>query len=279
MKKIFKMIGIISLTVFSFFVTEKTALVINTMDEIMVRITEDRKNYEEEPIDAVIVNNTIIPGISGRKVNINKSYKNMKKNGYYNSNFLIYDYIKPKISLKDNINKYIIKGNSKKRMISLIFLLRGNLDIKEVLEILNNYDVKANFFVDTTWFSNNSNLLYELVNNDHNVGIILDNYDDYDFESIDLVLKNISKDSNGFCYSTKENTKNIEACSVRNNYTIRPKTVSDKNPLIDIKNNIDNENLFSLTVNRNLKKELSTIIIYIKSKGYTIENLNTFILE
>ena len=40
MKKTFQIIGLISLTCFSFFVTEKTATVVNNMDEIMVEIKE-----------------------------------------------------------------------------------------------------------------------------------------------------------------------------------------------------------------------------------------------
>ena len=44
MKKIFQIIGLISLTCFSFFVTEKTALVVSDMDEIMIEI---KANYED----------------------------------------------------------------------------------------------------------------------------------------------------------------------------------------------------------------------------------------
>ena len=38
MKKVFQMIGLISLTCFSFFVTEQTAIVVSDMDEIMIEI-------------------------------------------------------------------------------------------------------------------------------------------------------------------------------------------------------------------------------------------------
>ena len=57
-----------------------------------------KDNYNKTPI---VEENTIIPGICGKKVNINKSYKNMKLNGYYSDKFYIYDYNIPNI-----INKY-----------------------------------------------------------------------------------------------------------------------------------------------------------------------------
>ena len=93
MKKIFQVIGIISLTCFSFFVTEKTATVVSDMDEIMIEIKNKKDDYESNSIDAIIDNNTIIPGVSKRKVNVNKSYKSMKSNGYFNDKLFVYDYL------------------------------------------------------------------------------------------------------------------------------------------------------------------------------------------
>ena len=87
MKKTFQMIGLISLTCFSFFITEKTAIVVNEMDQIMIEIKEKKDDYKTDSIDAVIENNTIIPGVSSREVDVNKSYKNMKNNGFFNDAF------------------------------------------------------------------------------------------------------------------------------------------------------------------------------------------------
>ena len=76
MKKIFQMIGLISLTCFSFFMTEKTALVVSDMDEIMIEIKANYENYKTEAIDAIIEEDTIIPGVCAKDVKIKKSYKN-----------------------------------------------------------------------------------------------------------------------------------------------------------------------------------------------------------
>ena len=279
MKKIFQMLGLIGLTCFSFFMTEKTATVVSDMDEIMIEIKTNYKSYKSEGVDAIIDGNTIIPGIRAKDVNINKSYKNMKSNGYYSDKLYIYDYTKPKISLSDNIDKYIIKGNSNKRMISLIFKVKSNDDISEILKIINNYNINVTFFIDTNWFTNNNDLIQELINEGHNIGILMDDYSDSNFEWMDMVIKKINNQKNSFCYSKEDNNKNLEACKLKNNYTIRPVEISDKTPLVDIKQNLNAGSILSLNINSQVRKELSTIIIYIKSKGFSIDNLENHLLE
>ena len=91
MKKFFQILGLITLICFGFFITEKTALVVNNMDDIMINIKQNKDKYKSKSKDAVIKDNTIIPGINGKEVNINKSYKNMKINGYYSDKLYIYE--------------------------------------------------------------------------------------------------------------------------------------------------------------------------------------------
>ena len=275
MNKFFQIIGLLTLTIFSFFVTEKTSLVVNNMDDIMIQIKQNKDEYKSKAKNAVIKDNTIIPGINGRIVNVKKSYKNMKINGYYSDKLYVYDYNKPLVSLEDNKNKYVIKGNSNKRMISLIFKVKNGIDISNIISILNNYGAKSTFFVDINWFSNNTNTIEQLIKDGHNVGILLDDYDSDDFLWTDTIIKNINKQKHGFCY----NPEKIEVCAQNNDYTIRPKEISEYTPLVDLKKYIDSENLFSFEVNSELKKELINIIIYIKSKGKRLENLENHILE
>ena len=275
MNKFFQIIGLLTLTIFCFFVTEKTSLVVNNMDDIMIQIKQNKDEYKSKAKNAVIKDNTIIPGINGRIVNVKKSYKNMKINGYYSDKLYVYDYNKPLVSLEDNKNKYVIKGNSNKRMISLIFKVKNGIDISNIISILNNYGAKSTFFVDINWFSNNTNTIEQLIKDGHNVGILLDDYDSDDFLWTDTIIKNINKQKHGFCY----NPEKIEVCAQNNDYTIRPKEISEYTPLVDLKKYIDSENLFSFEVNSELKKELINIIIYIKSKGKRLENLENHILE
>ena len=203
----------------------------------------------------------------------------MKTNGYFSDKLFVYDYEKPKISLTDNIDKYIIKGNPSKRMVSLIFRIEKDEDIKDILNIINNYNVKATFFVNYNWFSNNNDLVEELINNNHIVSPLMEDYTSSDFEWMDMVLKKINKQSVGFCYNVNENQNNLEECILKNNYTIKPIEISETTPLVDIKEKLESGSILSLKVNSQVKKELSTIIIHIKSKGYKLVNLKDNVLE
>lgn len=279
MKKIFQVIGLISLTCFSFFVTEKTATVVSDMDEIMIEIKNEKDKFTTEPINAVINDNTIIPGVNGREVNVNKSYKAMKSNGYYSENLFVYNYTNPKVSLTDNMDKYIIKGNPSKRMASLIFVVTGSDDVTDILNIVNNFNIKSTFFVDQVWFENNNNLIGEMASKGHSIGVFLSNYRDSSFEWMDMIIKKINKQNTSFCYNTIDNDENINTCKLKGNYTIRPTIISDNTPLMDVKSKLESGSLLSLKVNSQVKKELSTIIIYIKSKGYKITSLDENVLE
>ena len=262
MKRIFKIIGLISLTCFSFFITEKTSLVVKNMDEIMISIKENSDNYKKDSIDAKVKDNTIIPGISGRRVNINKSYKKMKEYGKYNEELYVYDYIKPDISLSDNKDKIITNINKKKRMVNLIFMVDTYTDISEILSIINNYSIKATFFITSSYLENN-NIDY-LKKEGHNIGII----GDYNIEWMKMVI------NDKYCYS-----EDINLCIDNDLYIVKPYNISSNMPLSDVKNNLENNSLLAFTINKALKRELPNIIIYIKSKGYIITNLDNSILE
>lgn len=275
MKKIFQIMGLISLVCFSFFITEKTALVINEMDEIMISIKENMSSYEQTYVNASIDGNNIIPGKSARKVNITKSYKNMKTMGYYSDTLFIYDYTKPKVSIEDNKDKFIVQGNIGKNMVSLIFEIKDVDDVSYILEILNNFDVDSTFFIDENIYDNK--VANKIIKGGHNIGILFENEIDYDWQ--DAIIKKINKQENVFCLNEDKDIDKLNECAKRENYTIHPINISKITPLVDIKKTVKRGSILKLETSRELKKELSTIIIFLKSKGYEITNLEKNIIE
>ena len=155
MKKIIKTVGILTLIGFSFFYTDKVIEVVREEDEIMIELENNKEVYQVEPVDASIVSNTIIPGLNGRTVNIEESYKNMKSRGIFNNNLIIYDTISPNISVRSNKDKFIILGNNNKQMVSIVFLLNSNKNLSKIEEILNTKGIIANYFVDYKYLINN----------------------------------------------------------------------------------------------------------------------------
>ena len=63
---------------FSFFITEKTTLVVQNVDDLMAEIKENSSKYNKPSINAKIEKNEIIPGVCEKKVNLIKSYDKMK---------------------------------------------------------------------------------------------------------------------------------------------------------------------------------------------------------
>lgn len=136
MKKLFKYIGILSLVLASFIITEKTSMVIKETDDIMIKIKEEKTKFEQEPIDAKIEENKITPGIYGKKVNEEKTYEQMKRQGKYNNENYVYDQTKPKISIEDIYDKYIETGNKTKKEISIIIIIKeSNINTQELKDI------------------------------------------------------------------------------------------------------------------------------------------------
>ena len=64
MKNIFNYFFLISLVFFSFFYTDKVINIINKKDPLMVEITKQKDKYKVEPTEAIITENTVIPGRS-----------------------------------------------------------------------------------------------------------------------------------------------------------------------------------------------------------------------
>ena len=100
--KFYKIIGIISIVVFSFYLTDfATELAINS-NPLMQTIKDSSDNYQVSSVNATIKDNTIIPGIKGKKVNTMESFLNMKDFGSFNINYLVYDSVVPSITLKNS---------------------------------------------------------------------------------------------------------------------------------------------------------------------------------
>lgn len=279
MKKLFEIIGLVSLMYFSFLITKKTEAVFENVDNIMIEIKEKSEKYNQQGMDAKIIDDTIIPGIYGKEVNIKKSYQQMKKYGSFNEELIVYNLKKPSISLSDNKDKYIISGNPQKRNISLIFKLNNNIDINEILNILSSSDIPGTFFVDDEWFNQHNDLIYSLINQNHTIGILSHNlnYQDSSFGWMDTIIKNVTKQKQGYCYYT-DNIDNLNSCVLLNDYTIKPVEVKN-NYFYEVKNHLKNGVMISFDVNKQLEYELKTIINYIKSKGYNIVNLEKLLQE
>ncbi|MBQ3021346.1 MAG: hypothetical protein IJD92_03885 [Bacilli bacterium] len=254
--KIFRLIGIMTLLVFSFYLTDfVTELAINT-NPIMQSIKINSNNYFVESVNATIDKNTIIPGIKGKKINEMESFLNMKDFGAFNSNYIIYDDIKPEISIESNKDKIIISGNKNIRQVSLLLFNNDNL-----IEYLKSNKIKYSKLI-------NSNDILDV-----NENINIEN-DKKLFDNIDTLLK--KKDLNKkICIL---NYSNIESCKEKEYYLVKPTYIVKNNNIINIINNIESGNI--LLIENNLSIEnLKLLISRINNKDIEINYLSDLIKE
>lgn len=284
MKNFFRIVGICTLFVFGFFYTEKTTTVMENMDGLMVQIKEVSAHYKENPIEAVIHKNEMIPGVSGREVDENKSYRSMKRVGTFNPGLLEYQSLLPEKSIKKNFSYYIVGGNPKKNMVSLLFLVDKNTDtnkLKKLVEILKIKKSKGTFFIDGYWFEENNDFINYLAEENQDLGNLSYNrdYTDSSFIWMDTIMKRVLKRKFGFCYNEKENKVALDICKMYHNYTVRPTLTIENNPLATIKKEVQAGDIVSMRVSDETLKELPSIITYIESKGYKIETLSDHLKE
>lgn len=279
MFRIFRNIGIITLVFISFIYTERIVSVVKDYDGIMIEIKHTQNQYKEDPIEATLTNRTIIPGLKGKKVNIDESYAKMKKYGKFEKTLLSYQDVYPQNRLKDHLDKLIIQGNPNKKMVSILFLLNNIDEIEETLKILDNQNVKANFFIDSSWIGNNETTIINLIRQGHNVGNLSyrEDYSNSKFIELDHIIKKLASQKISYCYSESYLESTLKICSKQNDYTIKPNIIVNQN-LLDLKKNLVPGSIISIkNVNSNLNLDL--MIQYIKGKGYEIVNLKTLLSE
>jgi len=267
--KLMRAIGLISLICFTFFYTEKIIDVSLMQDDIMVEIKDRADEFYVAPRNAVINNKTIIPGKVGLEVDVEKSYRAMKKVGFFEESLLRYNEIYPEVSIYNNYNKYIIKGYQDEKKIALIYIINSENKLKS---ISNYLQTKITFFVDSSFLNNNIDMIYKLRRHEiYNYG----NNGSYTKDNLIIsnnIINNKANNNSIYCLFLEENQEYLENCSNSKMLAIMP---SINGNYTDIKNNITNGSI--ILINNVL--ELNNIIRYIDGKGYEIAELSEIIKE
>lgn len=269
--KLIRFIGLICLICFTFIYTEKIIDISIEQDEIMIKLKEIKESYTIEPINAIIKEDTIIPGNIGKDIDMDSSYKQMKKLGFFEESLISYKDIYPEISIHNNYDKYIISGNTKNKNIALIYIVNSNT-LDSILNIINNKNIRLNFFIDSNTLNNNINIIYKLNNYEiYNYG----NNGKYTKDNLIIsnnIINNKANNKSMYCLFIKKEQESLNSCKQFKMFSIIPSINGSYN---DIKNELKNGSIILI----NNTKELSNIIDYIKNKGYIIDSLSNIIKE
>jgi len=267
--KLMRVIGLVTLICFTFFYTEKIIDVSVMQDELMIEINENKENFYIKPINANIVGDTIIPGKIGKEIDIDKSYREMKKVGYYEESLLKFRDIYPEISIYNNYNKYIINGYKYDKKIALLYIIDSDTKFNK---IKNYNNIKLNLFIDSTFLTKNMEIIKYFNNNElYNYG----NKGKYTMENLIIsnnIINNKANNNAIYCLFINKDIESLNNCSNNKMLSIIPSINGDYNK---IKNEIMNGSIILI----NNLEEINNIIRYINSKGYIISGLSEIIKE
>ena len=266
-KKVAQIIAVCFLMCFSFYYTEKSVNLVKNTDPIMKEIKQKAEEYKVEVINASIKEDEATSGYNGLEVDYEKSYQAMKRYGKYNKDSIVLKEIMPTISIKENYDKYVVKGNYLKDTVGLVFVLDEIRDLNQVLKILENKNATATFITSNKYLEDHPKLIYELAKEDYEVQLKVTNEDDLILAR--NTLKNIINYSGDYCYLEKKEEKTLSICKKAKMHTILPTITVSK--FKDLKDNLESGAI--IKINNNEVKELATIINYIKQRGYGFESL------
>lgn len=252
-KRYFNIIAIIGLFVFSFFYLGKINLLIINKSALIEVIESEKEIYEIEAIDAMLDGNNIIPGITGKSVNVLESYYNLRTGLSSVENSLVFDEITPQVSLSNNVDKYIISGNEYKRNISII--VDSNISIENYAQNLN---IKINKLIKYEDYTEEDSKYIELINNDTNYFYNMSNYIE-----------------NNICVV---NDSNEDICRAYNYYLIKPSILLSNENFIEIKNNLSSGQIILIDNQLSIEK-FTLLYAEILFRGYEIIFLSEMIKE
>lgn len=242
--------------VFSFYYTDKIALMVQENNPIMQQIKDIKPEKEEDYVNAIIDDDKIIPGKNGLTINVEKSFSVMKSFNAFNSYYLIYDQKKPKISLEDNKDKIITSGNLSNKNMTIIIEYSEDL-----VKYLESNNIKSDVLINKDNYIKVNKL--EMINDD------FDNYNEIE------IMLNRSKMNNNLCIVNKSN---IDFCKKRNKYLIETELLLTNDNVFNVKNNIKNGSIVIVKKDTNINN-LKIIIDQARFKGLDLVYLSKLISE
>lgn len=281
MKKIYQIILVIMLSIISFFYTNKVIEFIRNTDPIMKSIKKYDQKNKINAINAKLSKNRMIPGVKGKKVDYIKSFNKMKKYGTYNESLTVFKEIKPAISIDDYYDRYIQEGSGINNDVSLVFEVKDNDNISDIINILDENNINATFFIDGLWLENNTDVVEKLVSNGNELEILsYDNkYEELYFSSSLNMANSMTNLKPKYCYARYDQKEVLNLCGKLGLHTIIPTILTGNYPYNDIKTKISKGSIIGFRANASVNIELDMIIKYIKQKGYVINTLDNLLSE
>ena len=256
MNKYIRAFGILSILCFSFYYTEKIALFMQQKDPIYETIMSMKSDFEMNSLDAYIYDDYIIPGVVGKEVNVLESFRNMKYDGAFQADDLVFNEVVPEISLQDHKDKIIEQGNKIHQAVALI------TQDEQLITYLEEMGVS--YAVLTT---------KDNVNTHREYGIKV-NYDISNYQEVEKILKE-NKENNELCYikpNYEEFCKNVSKTLVKETLSL------SKSNFPRLYSQVSSGNILYLENNLGLQY-LKLLLEQIRYKGLEVIALSELVSE
>jgi peptidoglycan-N-acetylglucosamine deacetylase len=123
------------------------------------------KNAEIDPVWKAT------PGYNGIVVDMEESFKAMKKANQYDEDKLIIKQIEPAVHLDNLPASPIYRGNPDKPMVTmLVNVAWGNEHLPAILQTMKKHNVRSTFFLDGSWVKKNPTLAKMIAEEGHEIG-------------------------------------------------------------------------------------------------------------
>ena len=245
-------------------------------DTIMQEIEKSKEKYEIEPVNAEITNNTIIPGITGVKIDTDKSYHNMKQYGSYNEAMTVLKEINPEITVNNYYDKYIEEGNKNKRQVAFLIVVNQNLE--RVISLLEKNNIKGTIFLDGQDLETSSRAISKANNHEYEILSYQKEYSPSFLKTSISYLESITRKKGKYCYTEEENQNLLDFCKKEKLHTIKKESIKEK-LYQEVKKTLKSGQIYAIELNEETEKEFSTTIRYMKQKGYEFVTLNELLKE
>ena len=148
MKKYLEYLGLILITVFGFYYTDKVTTLMNSKDPLMIEIKEYKDKISTDCKEGYLTEDGLVMGTSGYVVDVEESYSRMQ-GLEFNKDLLVFKEIKCKVNIKINI---ITNGVTLEKNIDLFknIYMKGNKivyngtsesDLDKFTDVLSSFNV------------------------------------------------------------------------------------------------------------------------------------------
>lgn len=269
MKKYFEYIGLLALTCFSFYYTEKVTKIMNSKDPVMISIEEYKETQDTDCKEGYITSDGVVLGVSGRVVDVNESYSNMQGVGY-NEDLMVFKSVTCKVNASTTLDSYIIKGNEAKNAVSLFINVNDGTLLQDIIEVSENKNTILNIIVTGSVLETHKDYLKDLY--DKGYEIIYGGVEENDFKKYTKIMKSFENKPRTYCINLGIKDT-LEMCEKEKINSIKASNNYTKDILLNTKTNLEKGNFYIYKENNNTLKELSSTINFINGKQIKIMSI------